>query len=64
MTNRKLTLKRENLSSLATDDLQEVVGASVSPSCRPTCVPLVCNIAIAGSVKPTCQETICAYCPR
>ena len=66
MTNRKLSLKRENLSNLASDDLQGVVGASGGPSCGGTCLEPNCHVIIhiSPSVKPTCQETICVYCPR
>jgi len=66
MTNRKLTLKRETLSTLAPDDLQAVVGAASAASCAGTCLEPRCHVIIdwGPSVKPTCQETICVACPR
>ena len=65
MTKRKLTLKRETLSNLASDDLQVVIGASGGESCAGTCLEPRCHtIVLRPSVYPTCQATICEYCPR
>ena len=66
MPSRKLTLRRETLSSLASDDLLVVAGgASAGPSCVGTCFEPRCHvvIGIGPSIKPTCQDTLCALCP-
>jgi len=66
MNSRKLVLKREALSALASGELEGVVGAaSGGPSCGGTCLEPRCHVVIdvAPSVKPTCQQTICPSCP-
>ena len=62
MTNRKLTLKREMLSVLDSDDMQAVMGGS-GWSCGASCLEPQCYIDISPSVKPTCQYSICPSCP-
>ena len=62
MTSRKLSLKRETLSTLTSDDLHVVAGASGGESCGGTCVEPRCYIVIGPSVVNTCIDSLCP-CP-
>ena len=59
MTNRKLGLKREPLSALASYDLREIGAAGTGPSCGGTCLETRCLIEFAPSMPPTCQNSLC-----